>query len=219
MTAGTPLLQDVLANVCRGRVAYLALTPEEAGAARSRGADCARRAPAPARSSADEPRTLSRWPRTLSRRSRAGSDTFSVRSVAGAWCGGCARWASLACAASTGSPTETRPSALASVYASISSAGGCALRASRSESVLSASTRLSRGIFGLGGGSIRLRRPPGPAAPRDTCRAAARDEDARRGSPVAAMTAAQTRATADAWGTFQVVNASRPSRSAPRRKP
>jgi len=34
MTAGTPLLQDVLANVCRGRVAYLALTPEEKRALR-----------------------------------------------------------------------------------------------------------------------------------------------------------------------------------------
>jgi len=34
MTAGTPLLQDVLANVCRGRVAYLAMTPEEKRARR-----------------------------------------------------------------------------------------------------------------------------------------------------------------------------------------
>lgn len=155
MTAGTPLLQDVLANVCRGRVAYLALTPEEKRALRDPEGQIALdllRHLLGAR-----PMNPERFPlaEKLSRRSRAGSDTFSVRSVAGARCGGCARWASLACAASTGSPTETRPSALASVYASISSAGGCALCASPSESVLSASTRLSRGIFGLGGGSIR----------------------------------------------------------------
>ena len=195
----------------RGRVAYLALTPAQKRALRDpEGQDRARRAPPPARSSTDDPETLPAGPRRLSRRSRAGSDTSSVRSVVGAWCGGCAKTGVVGLRGQYRQPY--RNSAVRSGFCVRLYRLGRRLRASRLGEAKASCRQAHACQEGFSGSMVAapaLRRPSGPPAAPDTCRTAARDEDTRRGFPVAAMRAAQTRATADAWGTFQAVNASR----------
>jgi hypothetical protein len=152
MHARPPHLQDVLADVRRGRVAYICLTREQKKALRD----------PEARIALDVLRHLLGARPMTPERSPLTEQTFQAvarrlgyvvaRSAAGAWCVACPLRAWSCAVAITGSRTATPPPAPASVSPSTSLATGCALPALISESVLSAGTRLSRPMFARAGG-------------------------------------------------------------------
>jgi hypothetical protein len=175
----TPNLADVLANVCPGRVAYICLTREQKRALRDPEGQIALdvlRHLLGARPMSPErfPLTQEAFQAVACRLGylvgQKGCRRMVKRLLNSGVIGACGQYRQ---------PYRNSAARSGSAAPSTSSVIGCALPALLSESVLSASTRLSRGILGPLVGARPLWRPSGPTSARDTSRRAAADEVTR----------------------------------------